>query len=493
MQGMAKQWYSYRLKPYVGSWDQNFPGVIYIHYVVIALLGKSELAFRTVDTLVHIGIAVEFYLLLRRWLDHGVALGASLLGVAVYHAGGIYLAGQRDGFATAALLWCMLIYFDHLIDPNRRSYLLHGSWCGILTAFALTLRPTFVLFAIAFSVLLALYNPQGKKVASVYAASVIVGVVMWLSPFFLDPKAFHEFILATVQFNIDIYSTSFYRASVWKALKQPPEIIANLSLLVLLTTIFIKQSSTREKIIDQSIQRSPSRTEWIALLALYISLRLPIWIMGKFFVYHYEPISLFVIAGIALLFRYLSQLLPKWSSLAYMVLVCTVVMLSLPWHAITTYATSVTQQHSAPLQEAYQTFGPDGFGEKEQSELASYLNTSPAIGGIINLSIQGDAAWRVERPLTSRFQTFFSIGMQTPDKRFTPYQLQWQEEVAKEIEEQRAAFVILGIAPRYAPFLNDAPGALLSRIPTIQLALAENYEHDTMIAIWEVLRPKHRT
>src|SRR5205085_9736805 len=38
--------------PYIGSWDQNFPGIFYIHYLIISAFGPSDLSVRWFDCLV---------------------------------------------------------------------------------------------------------------------------------------------------------------------------------------------------------------------------------------------------------------------------------------------------------------------------------------------------------------------------------------------------------------------------------------------------------
>src|SRR3954470_12414615 len=44
--------------PYLGSWDQNFPGIFYLHSAVIALFGTSPFAFRAVDIVAHLTTAL---------------------------------------------------------------------------------------------------------------------------------------------------------------------------------------------------------------------------------------------------------------------------------------------------------------------------------------------------------------------------------------------------------------------------------------------------
>src|SRR5687768_4732197 len=44
-QSMAYDLLQFGRMPYLGSWDQNFPGIVAIHAVVLAIFGGSDLAF----------------------------------------------------------------------------------------------------------------------------------------------------------------------------------------------------------------------------------------------------------------------------------------------------------------------------------------------------------------------------------------------------------------------------------------------------------------
>src|SRR5580704_12325465 len=60
--------YAYHGLPYLGSWDHNFPGIVFVHWASIALFGASDFGFRLFDYLVHIAMAGFYYRVLRNWL-----------------------------------------------------------------------------------------------------------------------------------------------------------------------------------------------------------------------------------------------------------------------------------------------------------------------------------------------------------------------------------------------------------------------------------------
>ncbi|HEY3874429.1 MAG TPA: hypothetical protein VGM92_03055, partial [Candidatus Kapabacteria bacterium] len=68
-QSMASDLFRFHALPYLGSWDQNFPGIVYMHWVSIVLFGNSAFGFQCLDLLVHVAMSVLLYRILRRWLN----------------------------------------------------------------------------------------------------------------------------------------------------------------------------------------------------------------------------------------------------------------------------------------------------------------------------------------------------------------------------------------------------------------------------------------
>src|SRR5688500_2502312 len=49
--------------PYLGSWDQNFPGVVFYHWISIKLFGASDIGFRVIDLLNRVAISLLLFTL----------------------------------------------------------------------------------------------------------------------------------------------------------------------------------------------------------------------------------------------------------------------------------------------------------------------------------------------------------------------------------------------------------------------------------------------
>src|SRR5438309_1087096 len=81
---MAREIYQYHRLPYIGTWDQNFPGIIYLHYISIAIFGTADTTVRIIDILLQIGFCFIFYRLCRLWLTEYTAVVASVPGLILF-------------------------------------------------------------------------------------------------------------------------------------------------------------------------------------------------------------------------------------------------------------------------------------------------------------------------------------------------------------------------------------------------------------------------
>lgn len=493
MHAMAYQWWAFDRLPYLGTWDQNFPGIVYVHYLGILLSGPNEYGFRMLDILAHAINAYLAYRILRHWLSDRVAIGAGIVGIALYYSGGTYLAGQRDAFAATGILLAVLILL-HSREPGQRQTSLYNFISGFGLAFALSIRPTYVLFAAIVTCCLWRYTPAGLKNALYLVLGGVLGTLVCFYPFITDPTAFDAFIQACYQFNVDIYGTTKYNLPILRALRQPPELLNNLAMLTLVFCAFpsiaskLRAEGFRTKLIQDCV-RIPTRREWIMLALLYLSLRIPIWLMGKFMVYHYEPTLIVMSAGMAIGCAGIANYLSGKRRLAFWVGIVAFYLICLPWPLISTATRSIIDDSSeGMLRSTYLTQGPEGHGVKEEMWLAGYLNQKGDSESVTFFTIQGAPAWRVHRPLSSRFHTFFALGMRKPDGGFTDYQRAWHKEVANSLTSRKPKYVVVGVNPPTAPFIERAPVFLLPEIPEIKQALDKNYVKDTMIGYWEVLR-----
>ncbi len=130
-------WKHYHLPPYVGAWDQNFPGIFILHRLALALFGESILGFRIFDFLVQLSCLVMIFHLSRRLSGSARAGFLSGLFYGIYYYGlGNYDTGQRDGY----VFWLLLIALVLSLTLKHRTWL-RAALVGLVLGFAFLVKP----------------------------------------------------------------------------------------------------------------------------------------------------------------------------------------------------------------------------------------------------------------------------------------------------------------------------------------------------------------
>ena len=206
-QSMGLALYRYDGLPYIGSWDLNFPGIVILHAVAIAIFGNSMIGFRTFEFFMQIAIVFSLYRLNRLWLSEGASLVGCLLYAIFYIHGPGQFIGQRDAFAVLPLAWA----FKWIVEAYRsksfraKNYLLAGA--GAFIAIATSIRPTFAILAIVpFITLFDLRQPNSRKLLLMELLGFGVITMLWLMPYALTSDGIRQAYLSAIRFNLEVYS-----------------------------------------------------------------------------------------------------------------------------------------------------------------------------------------------------------------------------------------------------------------------------------------------
>src|ERR1700679_3354982 len=120
--------------PYVGTWDQNYPGILAVHFLAL-IIGPSAVAFHLVDVALQLLTVWMLYTIGNRIEGKLAGLLAALLYTIYYVLNGADdLVGQKDVFAAIALAGLVMV----LIKSDYCA--LAGA--GILAGIAVLIRPT---------------------------------------------------------------------------------------------------------------------------------------------------------------------------------------------------------------------------------------------------------------------------------------------------------------------------------------------------------------
>src|SRR5579883_2593240 len=98
--------------PYIGSWDQNFPGIILIHAAQIIISGHSQLAFHIFDIVLQLLGSYLLILLGERLHSLRAGILAALLASLYYLQQGLWMSGERDTYVSIKLVGAMLLALD---------------------------------------------------------------------------------------------------------------------------------------------------------------------------------------------------------------------------------------------------------------------------------------------------------------------------------------------------------------------------------------------
>ena len=60
--------------PYLQSWDHNFPGVVVLHALSIAMFGSSMIGFRFLEFLIQVLTLIALYRVSRLWISNSAPL-----------------------------------------------------------------------------------------------------------------------------------------------------------------------------------------------------------------------------------------------------------------------------------------------------------------------------------------------------------------------------------------------------------------------------------
>jgi hypothetical protein len=471
--------------PYLGSWDQNFPGIFYLHAGTIALFGSSPFAFRVVDILAHLISALLAASLVAKYRDRPTAIMAAALCSLDYMYGGYWLAGQRDGFGTLAILGAAAIY---LTTRERRSSL----WLivsGLFAGIAVSFRPTFGFMAIALVVAILRYDERKWRRLLLYAVGAIVAWVLILLPYLGSSDALHEFYLAAIRFNLEVHASSKYRGSFLLLLIRPRELVYDLVLIAwVLQWVRTNQIRSWSEAMDR-MRKAPVHAFLFA--ACYFTARLSVVLMGKYFISHYDPLTVMTAILAAIVIRsYLSQHTQS-RALHYAPRVILVLLIIGLYAAsmLPAFASNILSGKGTSLHALHEArFNGVNDWQLEYDDVAGYLDRHGACGQ--KLQVWGWSLglyWRAGCDAGSRFTFMLPLVMTRNDGILTDYQRVWQREFVDSLQHASPRFIVVAKdSMGLGVFYPRAAAMMIDSVPGFREVLNQSYRLDTAMWHWDV-------
>lgn len=463
--------------PYLQTWDQNFPAIVYVHALAISLFNNNTIGFRTLDIILQLGSVLLLFSFSKRYFGRTAAIYSALLFTALYVFYGQSTLGQRDLYAAPMILAALLMLLRCNEHDRRELYRVIIS--GICLGVAILFRPTYAFAALPLIYLLSKNNQHLFRDLFSFGAAVTVAVIAGFAPY-LSIDALEQVYLATVRFNLDVYGSKDFYFPLSTGLEVPIEWLFT-PLLAVAAWWLWKRSAD-----------DPRRREVIILIIILVVIfKLVIYWMGKYFMYQYGPIlylSAPIIAS-TLIMLFDRIRLPQWSRVAIMC--CALLFLTFkrspgevllePWDNVDQAIHEINARYKASNWNTYDDI----------LAITDHIRktTSPS-DKIETCSWDNQLIWRSEREQSSRFTLIHPLGMK-PSTGYTSYQQEWRTELAQTIADRVPKLVLLATKPfKLTGFLKQPPGELLLDIPGFRDALDANYSLDTTIACWEVYRRK---
>ena len=480
--------------PYLGSWDQNFPGIFYLHSSIISLFGVSPFAFRTVDVTAHLLTAILVALIVHRRYDRWTAIGASALCSLDYMYGGYWLAGQRDGFGSLLIVLATVSYLFARDNYPGRSPV----WClilsGIFVGSAIAFRPTFGLMGAALAVAIVLY--EREKRWQWFTSYIAGGVIIWiliLWPYLIRPGALEEFYLATVRFNLEIHAQ--YRQSALLLVTRPREIAYDLLLGVWCLQYISHRGWPTLQRLKGAFKSMPLET--MLFIVYYVAAKATVVIMGKYFISHYDPQT--VLNGI-LASRVLRSALRDFRSYSvirfgYGIAFAFLIGLLYASSMVPAFVHNIIKGRGASLRalHTYHHYALNDW-ELEYDVAADYLDRHGARGNPIEVwGWSPGLYWRAGATVSNRFMFFLPLVMPRRDGTFASFQRAWRREFIDSLDRVPPKFIVIAKdSMGLGVFYFHPAAALVDSVPGFRQLLNSKYRLDTVMPHWDVYQSDAR-
>ena len=480
----AMGWFlaQYGRLPAIGSWDQNFPTINYIHAGEILLFGVSPVGFHITDILSNVLVSLVLCKIVQRYFRSEYGVAVAVLYSLMFMYSGHWMAGQRDGFATLAIVYSLLLLlrFHDRPESRRLGYLMIGLLIGIATSF----RPTFGLIAVSIANAIAWYegNNRWQRLAYYTLGGALAWIVVLL-PYFFVQGALHECYVAVIRYNTEVYATAKYRRSLLIMLTRPQELLCD---AILIAFLFFGKGMIRESFLNSRRQRKLS-FEAFLLITFYISLKIGIISMGKYYIQHYHGLLTLsvILLTLTMAIVWKSRQVPVFASTLILILMLVPVYASY----VPRYALNLVSGAGGSLETLYAK-SSENANEAELSEqnLSQYLLAKGSRHSCIEIWGNSPGVyWRTESYSSSRFTTLQPLVVLGPSHTLTDFQKDWQREFMDSLNHTRPKCLVIAKVPSaFQFFFQHPPNILADSIPGFRSYIAANYSLDTSMRDWEV-------
>ncbi|MDP4199159.1 MAG: hypothetical protein Q8922_15080 [Bacteroidota bacterium] len=460
--------------PYVGTWDQNFPGMIVFHLVAILLFGPSDLGFRLLDVLLQTAAALMLFRFWKNWLEDRTAWLAVFIYVFYYIRSDPFVGGERDVYASLLLI-AAAFPFVRREQPTCSAKQLISS--GLLAGFAVLIRPSYEIYALLLVAFTSLRS-QPKRAALLLVVSVLP-LALSFGVYALWPYALREYWYSTVLFNLDTYGhlarpfSGFWRSLISPKLLSIP-FVFGIGLVLLKRAPPIRL--TREL-----------RLLYIASIVLTLAVVL---LQRKYYLYHFAMFSILLTPIAAIGIERVLCYLPRKSQ--WPIFIAVYFACSLPYEELWKHmaARPSGQPLTAKILASYHAMvWPD----TAENRVVEYLSAPRRSEGYVEVcSYDPRMRLHLRREPAGPYASLHAIGMRADTSNpngFTPYQKEWRRAYIDTLVLARPRFIVI-CRGSIAEYLIDPYSSLLHSLPGFDSLLLASYHLDTIFGRDEIYHRK---
>jgi hypothetical protein len=460
--------------PYLGSWDQNFPGILLVHAPQILLLGRSQIAFHVWDIFLQLVGSYFLFRLGLRWGGKTAAFLAPVIAAFYYVQQGLWMAGERDTYISILVLLALFEVTDRY-RLERRDILV-----GVVLGLAILFRPTFAALVPVFLLYQYLDRKQGGSLLRTSAGGAIPLASLLLV--YLAAGGLKDLYEATIRFNTSVYIGQGSVFSFW-------EPIRFYWLVLPFAALGVWQLYRKDRAVSLLI---------VLTLASAIA---SIILLYRHSVYHYHPaMTIFLLMGSIGIGVVIDRLTHRASSrrnmlacraIAVMIVLCFFGVQTLRGNTIKTVLADLLTGKIGSLEEAYSYYeGSPDFGVGIQRSVGEYLDSHTSDAEPVQMFGPYSFPQYYSRISTaSRFQTLHALTMRREGDPLTSMQKTWREEYLRDLQATRPKYFVVCDAPEafrqyYAGRLGHE--ILKEDMTEVGEWLKEHYRADTMIGAFTI-------
>jgi|GEM_PF-3581611 len=473
--------------PYIGSFDQNFPGIILVHVLVITLFGPSVFGLRFFDFFVQIGFVIFFYKFLSRYLPVRTAALSAILYIFYYVGGGINIYAQRDVYISMCILVALALLLRNSSYASKFRIAASGIWLGL----AILFRPTSLLFVACAGLCLCFDDEavfEFRRISKalllfLFALLPISGILLYYASI---PGGLDAFYTCTIRYNLDIYSRMVTPLSFWVQFGRTGllPIFAAIGLLVMRRC--------------PSGKRGLSLTEFLFCVSLLLSSLCILLLMQKYFHYHFAPVMIGCIplaaVGIRQSVSFISGRLLRRIVVGVLLVFCTA---GGHWYLGPAAFISGVLSHTNPFEQVREVHNGDSqFGAVPEADVKAFLTRPKNQSGSIEVcSYAPFIRANLQRTFVGAFASFHELApltLSTMDSSypFTDFQVRWRHKYMESLENLHPRFLVIARAMTFWDRPELYKG-VLHTMPGFDSFMNVNYNFDTTIGGYEVYEWKN--